>query len=334
MVKNKVTLVSLLIIIIAVAIYFFTKPEEKVEKKEFYPFISSEKISQIDIAQDTKTLTLTSRNNRWFLADNNTTEIAVQISKILSVFEFVNDAFITQKITKKESSYPRFDITDEKAVSLVFNMKEGGKNTFHLGKEKENTSQFVRKEGDPYVYLISKRLNVNFDKDSWFYKNVLEYDRDELDYIAYNCDGEKELRIDYDKKDESFLIKDVPDGKQVKDLTKLKDAFNKISIMLYLPRSEKLDASPVMKHELYFKNGNRITVIFLKANEEDSKTHYIDMYVEAADSKDDALLYTKRISEKYLFQMSWFDKNKFQREYDDFFEDKPEEKDPDNSTDI
>ena len=106
--------------------------------------------------------------------------------------------------------------------------------------------------------------------------------------------------------------------------------------MQYLPRSQKLDASPVIKHELYFKNGNRITVIFLKSNEEESKTHYIDMYVEAKDTTDDALVYTKTIAKKYLFQMSWFDKKKFQRAYDDFFEDKPEEEtkeDPDNNTD-
>ena len=105
--------------------------------------------------------------------------------------------------------------------------------------------------------------------------------------------------------------------------------------MQYIPRTQKLDASPVVKHELYFKNGNRITVIFLKSNEEESNKHYIDIYVESEDSKDEALMYTKRISEKYLFQLSWFDKKKFQRAYDDYFEDKPEEEqkeDTDNSS--
>jgi len=323
MIKNRVTVVSLIIIIIAVAVYFIYSDSRPEKQSSFYGFIEPASIQQIKIEKGKNAVSLNCRDSRWFITDNNSLEIAVDTGKILPVFEFINDSSIVQKITQKESSYPRFDITEEKAGKLILQGRDKTDHIFYVGKEKDYASQFVRKAGDPYVYLVSKKMDLTLDKEAWFYKKVLEYDPAELDYIDYTCPKGKTLKISYDKTADKLLIKDPPPGKQAKDLKKTREGFSKISVSKYLPRSEKIESLPVNDHTLYFKAGETIKLAFLKSSEEKSNKHYLDIKVDLKESRNEDLKYLKRISDQYLFSLSWFDKQKYQGEYDDFFEDKP-----------
>lgn len=326
MLKTRVTIVSLLIIVVAGVVYLVSNIEKESANSKFYAFINPENIKQIAIEQAEKRIILTSHDNKWFVADNNTFEVAVDSAKILPLFEFINDARIVQKITKKESAYPKFDISGTEAVKVVFQNKDQSAHIFHLGKQKDYSSQFVRKEGDPYVYLISKRLSLNLESDTWFYKKVLDYDFSTLDKIAYTCDQDKILNINYNQSDDKLFINEPPEGKQPKNLAlaKLRDDFLKISVSKYLQRSQKIDSVLVVSHTLHFRKGESVTLAFLKSSDEKSNKHYLDIKVDAEKSRDNKLQYSKAVSDQYLFELSWFDKKKYQRAYDDFFEEKPE----------
>jgi len=326
MIKNRVTVVSIIIIIIAVAVYFFSSDQrQEKQSSSFYGFIEPASIKQIKIEKGKKAVSLNCRDRRWLITDNNSLEIAVDTGKILPVFEFITDSSIVQKITQKKSSYPRFDITEDKAVKLVLQGRDKKDHIFYVGKEKDYASQFVRKAGDPYVYMVSKKMNLSLDKEAWFYKKVLEYDPGALDYIAYTCQKGKILKISYDKTADKLIIKEPPPGKEAQDLKKTREGFSKISVSKYLPRSEKIESLPVNDHTLYFKAGETVRLAFLKSAEEKSNKHYLDIKVDLKEGRDKDLKYLKQISDHYLFSLSWFDKQKYQGDYDEFFEDKPAE---------
>jgi hypothetical protein len=326
MFKNRVIIFSLIIICLAAGAYFFSnKGKGQKGLNQFHSFINPENIVKIKIAKEGKTLGLIPHDNRWFITDNNSMEIVADTGKILSVFEFINDSSIVQRITRKESAYPSFNVTDSEAVNIIFYDKTGGEQIFYIGKEKDYSSHFVRIKGDPYVYLVSKRGNFSLDKDTWFYKKILNYDFDALDYIKYSCDKNRTLKINYDKGKDKFRIDETPADKQEKDIDKLKDDFTNISITKYLPRAEKTDTKPVITHSLCFKTGENIIIGFLKSTDEKSSKHYVDIKVEANDTQDKDIKYIKSVSDKYLFELSWFDKKKYNRGCDDFFTEKAKE---------
>ena len=323
MINNKVTIISLTIIVFAVAVYFMSKSEEKKQSSMFYSFVNPTNIKQITVEKNNKTLNLISRKNRWHITDNNSLEISVESSKILPIFDFINDSTIVQRITKKKPAYSKFDIDGDKASTLILHTEDGNKHVFYVGKQKDQSSQFIRKTDDPYVYLVSKRLSLNMDKSTWFYNKILDYDLKQLDHIAYTCDKKNPLEIYYDNGTDNLLIKDLPEGKQVKDIEKIREAFLKISISKYLPKSEKIETTPVVEHKLYFKNGESIALHFLKSGEDKSTKHFLDIKVTIRDNSNKDLKHIKSVTDKYLFSLSWFDKNNYQRKFNDFFEDIP-----------
>ncbi len=92
MLKNRVIIISLVIICLAAAIYYLSNIRDtKDQSSRFCSFINPEDVKQITIAKEGQTLKLTPRDNRWFVTDNNSIEIAVDSSRILPFFEFVND---------------------------------------------------------------------------------------------------------------------------------------------------------------------------------------------------------------------------------------------------
>ncbi len=330
MFKNKVTVFSLLIIIIAGALYFLSKNSEEKQSDRFYTFINPENIKLIKIEKGGKAFKLFSRDNRWFVTDNSSLELAVDTSRVLPVFEFINDPGIIQKITKKESFYPKFELTEDKATKVTLQQRKGDDLVFYVGKDKDYSSRFVRKKGDPYVYLISKRINLDMDKDSWIYKKIPDYDFTKLDYIEYDCSrNNKTVKVYYDKSGDKLFMKDLPENKQGKDLYRLRDDFLKISVSKFVPRSEKTETEHVVSHKLFFKTGETVTLSFLKSTGEKSNKHYLDINVSAGGAvQDKDLIYLKSVSDRYLFALSWFDKKKYLIDCEDFFEDKPEKEAP------
>jgi len=326
MLKDKVTLISLGVIAIAVIVFLFSISKDK-KSKNFHDFIDPNEIKEITLRKENKIVLLTSSSkNKWHISDNNKFKIDADSTKILSIFNFISDSKIIQKVTKKQNSYAKFDLSEDKRLTISALKKKGGKYLVYAGKNKDYSSQFVRKEGDPYVYLISKNLNASFERESWFYKKILNFDFDEIDHISYTTDSNKILKIFYEKiSDKLFLKESPPSGKQTKDLKWLKNSFTGISISKYISLPHKKHTG-VTSHTIYLKDGGTIKLAFSKSKDKNASKNYLRLEVEGKDFKNPDIKYIKDLSQRYMFELSWFDKAKYQKKYADFFEIKPEKK--------
>ncbi|OGL43708.1 MAG: hypothetical protein A2161_13365 [Candidatus Schekmanbacteria bacterium RBG_13_48_7] len=325
--KNKVTIISILIICVAVGIYLYSLNQEKIKKPvQFNQFINPETIKQINITKAGETISLTTSDNVWYIKNKDSVLISVDSNKIISIFDFINASDIVQRVTKKESSYPDFDLIRDKETMLVLKNIDDVDTTFYMGKPSENrNSQFVRKGSDPYVYMVSKVLNLDMDPTRWYFRNILFSDPLVIDRIEYNCSDNKKIDIQNDAELKKFLIKDVPEGKQARDLEKVIEQFEKIPVTDYVPRTQEIETEPVVTHNLYFRGGGSAQLAFLKEKKEKSNVHYLDISIDLKENNNSQLVYINTLSEKYLFKQSWFNKNIFGRSYNEFFEDKPPE---------
>ena len=324
MFKNRVTIISIILIVSAAVLLLLPGKVQKKDSSKSPFFLRSEDVDMVTIEKHQKVVKLISRDNKWFVTDNNSIEIYVDSSKLLPFFEFANDNKVIQKITKKKASYLDFELTDEKAGKLVFHTKNGKNIIYFIGKDRDSSSQFIRKADDPYVYLVSKHISMTQDKESWYYMKVLDYDISQLDYAEYSCSEGGKIKMFYDDKEGAFVIKAVPETKEAKVPSYIKDAFWKIPVSRFLPRSQVADTVFVVAHKLIFKAGEVVTLNFLKTSEEKNPTYYLDIKIKGSDVLDKKLEHLKAVSGMYVFSMSWFDKNKYEKSFNDFFEDKTE----------
>ncbi|MCP4717803.1 MAG: DUF4340 domain-containing protein [Deltaproteobacteria bacterium] len=324
--NSKVTIVALIIIGVAAVMYFMSGSQKKeTPDRAFHAFVDPVSIKAITIAKGGRDVQLVPKANRWFVSDNNSLAVLADSSKVLQVFEFVNDSRVVQRITKKETSYANFEVTDDAATTLSLVGADGASEIFHIGKDKEGSAQFVRTAGDPYVYLVSMSLRLDMQRDSWFYNKVPGCKLEDLDKITYSCGDKEQLTLVGDAAGEGLAILEVPQGKQAVDLSRIGTALTGIGISKYLPLNQQVDAALVLSHRLHFKTGETVVLSFLKLNDEKSNTHYLEMAVEAAEIKNPDVAYLNELAGRYRFQLSWFDKTNYQKACDDFFKDKQPE---------
>ncbi|MEI6125724.1 MAG: DUF4340 domain-containing protein [Pseudomonadota bacterium] len=172
MLTNKATIVSVIIICAAAIVFYASNSTNKKEKTKLSDFVAPEHIREIDITKGPQTLKLISRDTRWYVTDNESLEIAADSARVLTVFDFINNLNIIQKVTKKETSYPDFEVAGTAATHIVLRQDTGDSLSFYQGKTQDYSSCFIREEGDPYVYLISESKSFSFDQDMWFYKKA------------------------------------------------------------------------------------------------------------------------------------------------------------------
>ena len=225
--ENKITFISIGIILIAGIVYFVSNMGKNRSTVEFHEFIHPEKILQISIAKEGKKINLFKEKNIWQIELKN--KLIVDSPKLLNVFDFVNNSKIIQRVTKNKSIYHKFDLIPEKEMKIEF-VSNDRKYLFKLGKTKEYSSVFALKGEDPYVYLLSQNLNLDFESNNWIFKKILDFDSSQIDYIAYSFAKEAPIKLFYEKVSNKFFVKTVPEGKQLVDLNFLKTDFSNISV--------------------------------------------------------------------------------------------------------
>jgi hypothetical protein len=325
MFKNKVTIGSVVIIAIAAIVYLATSlTSDKQTSAKLHSFVSPEKISKIQIVKGQDKVELQAKNSDWFVLDKDGLAILADTKKILSVFEFVNDAKILQLASKKESSYPVFELTKDKQTALTMEKTGGDRIEIFAGKTKDYSSQFVRTAKDPKVYLVSKKLNANFDISQWYYKKVLDFDFKNLAHIEYKTDDNKQVKIRRESTTDKMFVENPPKGKQGKNLDAFKDYFKSIPITKYT-EPQKLRFKTLAKHNLKFTDDTTVEVLFREAKVDKVDKKYLSIRINGNDIKDENLKLWKTITDKYDFEVSSVDKNKFQKKFAELFEDIPKE---------
>lgn len=316
--KNYVAIISLLIICVAAVIYVTSSRNTQQDPQRLHAYVDPANLQSITLQQGRLRLDLKPRGTEWYMhiGDN---VIEVEAGAMLTLLEFINNATIMRRVTQKPNTYPRFNLTDETA--LIITLQTGKeRSTVYVGKNKDQTYQFVRLPDNPAVYLVSKTLNTGPEPWRWYYRRVLQYAPNMLDHILYDC-GDQSLYLQRDPANGTLAARDVPKSRTPAALGQLAEYFNDLSIADYVPRSGAPNAPELVAHTLHFTDGSFATLRFLDKNDEKDTPPFLDIVFGGKEPTDEKLRYARDISARYIFSLSWIDKSKYMKTCEDFFAD-------------
>ncbi len=318
--KNYVTIISLLIICVAAVIYATSNRNTQLNSRALHTYTNPTDLKSITIARGKLNLELIPRGTEWYMQIRNSL-IAVEADAMLKLLEFINTATRVRRITKKPSTYSRFDLTDETALIITL-QTDNEQSTVYLGKSKDQAFQFVRLPNDPAVYLASKTLETGPEPWHWYYRRVLQYAPEKLDQILYDC-GEQTLHLQRDAESETLTVRDVPRGLTSANLGQLATYFTNLSVADYVPREKAPKARELASHTLHFTNGSTATLRFLDKDDEQGTPPLLDIIFGGTEPADAKLRYARDVCARYIFSLSWIDKSKYRKACEDFFIDPP-----------
>jgi len=337
--KSKLIIGSIVIIAIA-AIIVILPGGDKGSKSKLLSFQESKSVSQITVKSSKKgeegkpdvpyevSLDFSSDLSAWTIKDAGGLPIIVDATKVLKVFEFLNESKVLLRVTKKKENYGIFEVGNTKYLEL--RKLKGETVKVYLGKNKDYSSQYVRLDGDPYVYLITKTLNVDSEVQDWFYRKVLAYEEKDLNHIDYRTQDKKNIKVYYDTAKSEFKIDEVPPaGQEPKKLTRIGKMFAGIGIKGYLERaSQKNRLKQLVKHTLVFQDDTSAEIRFMNfkgPKKDDNMKYYLDLKLTPGKNASAQLRYASDLSRKYLFELHSFNERDFHRKFTDFFQKKKEE---------
>lgn len=318
--KNYVTIVSLLIIAAAGVIYAVSNHDTRPAPQRLHAYVNPADLKSVTIARAQDSIELVPQDAAWFLRDRDLL-IPVDAAAMLSLLEFINTAAIVQRVTSNPDTWPRFDLTEQAALTITL-QTGAGSSTVYVGKPKDNASQFVRLPGDPAVYLVSKTLDTGTEAWRWHYRKVLHYAPELLAAIDYGC-AQTTIRLQRDDAAGILTPQHAPEARIPADTGKLTEAFRDLSVGEYVPREQAPTGEPLVTHTLHFTDGSSAALRFFDRDDESDRPPFLDIVFGASEPADEQLRHARDLCARYVFSLSWIDASKYRKSCDEFFIDPP-----------
>ena len=333
--KNVLTIATIALIVCGLGIYFLNNRPSHVDEN-FISFIESEGLTQIKIVSGDKTIDLSNDEqlSQWTVATKDRPQVIADASRIVRFLDNLNDVKVLQEVTKKEEHYERFELSADKATQVVVKRTSKDDLTLYLGKSKDYSSQFVRKDNDPQVYLVSHKFNIDTDFDRWIHKK-LKIEKDDLKAIKYQTKEKKKVDLAYDSSKNNFTLNGkLPKKKKLRNLSSLASQFTEINLKGIEEAKNAPKGKAVSKHSVTLKDDTKIDYKFIEAKEsKDTKRYFLELDIKAKnDSPSPKIGYLATLSKEHLFELHSIPTHTFQKKWDEFFEEVKEPKKTDAKT--
>jgi len=318
--KNYVTFISLLIIAAAAVIYAVSNRDTRPAAQSLHAYVNPADLKSVIIARAQDSIELVPQGASWFLRESDLL-IPVDAAAMLKLLEFINTAAIVQRATSNPDTWPRFDLSEEGALTITL-QTGAGSSTVYVGKPKDNASQFVRLPGDPAVYLVSNTLDTGTEPWRWHYRKILQYAPELLAAIDYGC-TQTTIRLQRDDASGILRPHNAPAGKLPADTGKLTEAFRDLSVGEYVPREQAPTGEALVTHTLHFTDGSSAALRFFERDDESDRPPFLDIVFGASEPADEQLRHARDLCARYVFSLSWIDAAKYRKSCEEFFIDPP-----------
>ena len=198
--KVKKEHILLLVVIVGLSLYLIFRNQDNTHYKlPELSHISGKQITKIEILKQGIPIVLKKKDNKWYIgpdeypADSNKTEKMLDVIGKLSLTAIVSES----------ENYNRYDLNDEKKITIKTWGKGDVKRTFDIGKAASSFRHtFVKLKNDNRVYHARGNFRSDFDKtvEELRDKTVLAFNQDEIQYV----------RITKEKADIEFTRSNIP----------------------------------------------------------------------------------------------------------------------------
>jgi hypothetical protein len=173
--KFKKEYFILILIIAALSAYLFMRSSDRT----FYelPKIAGQeqnKITKIEISKSGDAIVLNKKDNKWYLEPRGYLADAKKVKDMLNVL----GAFTLTTLVSESKDYVRYELNDEKRITVKAWQQEALKRNFDIGKPASSFRHtFVRIDGDSRVFHARDAFRDKFDltADKLRDKNVLSF---------------------------------------------------------------------------------------------------------------------------------------------------------------
>ena len=187
---NKRQKLYLVILIVLMIVFLFTKMGNNVEKRIRFFQVDSIKIKTIEISNIKDTLKLSKKNDEWkliypFEYPANEYQIKNIFSKVLNVttsnlpISESESSFKTYKVTNSQGTLIRFIDEDDNVLDEAI-----------IGKSSSSKTTPVRRPDENKIYKLEENLNyiITTVTDSWREKTILAIEENSISKISVLCE--------------------------------------------------------------------------------------------------------------------------------------------------
>ncbi|MBW2601861.1 MAG: DUF4340 domain-containing protein [Deltaproteobacteria bacterium] len=198
--KVKKELILLSVVIVGLSLYLIFRNQDNTHYKlPKLAHISGKQISKIEILTQETSIVLNKKDNSWHIGPDEYPANSDKIEKMLDVIEGLS---LTALVSESEN-YNRYDLNDEKKITIKAWEEGAVKRTFDIGKAASSFRHtFVKLGNDDRVY----HARGNFIND---FGETVEELRDKT-VLAFNQDEIRQVRITKEKTETQFTRTDIP----------------------------------------------------------------------------------------------------------------------------
>jgi hypothetical protein len=192
--KIKKEYILLTVLILALAGYLFLKKRNQLHYTlPVTPVIAKADIVKLELQKGTQQTILTKKDNAWSISPGNYPADSEKIDKIISDI----NGFSINTLISESGDYLRYDLTEDKKITVKVHGEKGLLFTFAVGKRATTFKHtFVMIEGDKRVFQTQGNFRNDFDQGPQDLrdKKVMAFEKDAVVSLEI-VDGSKVLNL-------------------------------------------------------------------------------------------------------------------------------------------
>ena len=152
------------------------------------PEVTKVDISKVEISKADTSIVLNRKDNKWYIAPQ---EFQANTSKVKNMIDTVEKLTLTALVSESKN-YDRYDLTDDKKITVRVWIGEGLEREFEVGKPATSYRHtFVKLAGDNRVYHARENFRGIFDQtvDKLRDKTVLSFEKADIQEIRITKGG-------------------------------------------------------------------------------------------------------------------------------------------------
>lgn len=213
-------ILTFILLILIISIFFVEKREEKKEKFEGKLITySSSDINKIELKRGSEQITFEKKDDSWEI----TSPLKTKADKytVERLIEDFSDLKIERKVEENAKDLKKYGLEPPHRILKLFK-KDGTSLTVHVGIENPiDGSLYAKKPEDTTVYLIPSFLKSGLDKTLFDFRNkkLFEFEKDKVERVVWESEDKRWSA--YKKDDEWFLdepVKALADKGKIDDI--------------------------------------------------------------------------------------------------------------------
>jgi hypothetical protein len=274
---NKKNLASLIILVILLALFIYTKVNNHTEKKINFFKADSTKLAKVVISSKDDTLIVVKNGDKWTL--DYPVKYKVQKRKIDDIMKALNVKTSNLPISESKEKFDKYNVSDSLGYRIKFYTSSGKLlDDVIIGKSKNYNFCNARRYDSNKIYQLEKNIywNVKPDVKSWRDRTVFKTPKEEIDEFSVKI---KDNNYTFTYKDS---VRQYQSGKKTLNVKKTNGKLSSmLSTLSNLTAADFIDnkyddykdkfQKPYAQIKLKLSNGT--TVLFTVI--EDDKSKYI-----------------------------------------------------------